>query len=271
MSDVFLPAALADLFVRSGLLLLLAWAAAAAIGKSGRPGREPASGLAALPRRLASASFARRCPARSSAAGPAGGSRSRPRRRQSALLRPPRRRRPSRSISGSLLAWTIYGLVAAAVAARLLLGHVLLALHWRRADAHPVLESRLDQLKSQLGIARRVHLRAQPRPGDADHLGLSRTPDICFRPMPACWSEERRRLVLLHELAHVSRFDSPVRLAAGLACALYWFQPVVWFAVRKLRIEQEHAADDLVLAAGAGPRLYAIQPARGGGRRARPG
>jgi hypothetical protein len=69
---------------------------------------------------------------------------------------------------------------------------------------------------------------------------------------------ERRRLVLLHELAHVARRDSLSRSVASLVCALYWFHPGAWFAARRLRIEQEHAADDRVLTAGAPARSYAI-------------
>jgi hypothetical protein len=71
------------------------------------------------------------------------------------------------------------------------------------------------------------------------------------------WPNERRRLVLLHELAHVARRDSLSRSAASLACALYWFHPGAWFAARRMSMEQEHAADDLVLNSGGSARAYA--------------
>ena len=63
--------------------------------------------------------------------------------------------------------------------------------------------------------------------------------------------------MLLHELAHVSRHDSFSRSAAAMVCALYWFQPVIWYAARRMRLEQEHACDDLVLSLGAAARAYA--------------
>jgi hypothetical protein len=71
------------------------------------------------------------------------------------------------------------------------------------------------------------------------------------------WSSERLRIVLVHEAAHVARLDYIAQLVGTIACAIYWFNPIVWLAVTRLRAEAEHAADDRVLAAGVDGVTYA--------------
>jgi HEAT repeat protein/beta-lactamase regulating signal transducer with metallopeptidase domain len=83
------------------------------------------------------------------------------------------------------------------------------------------------------------------------------SPAILLPPTAAEWPEARRRVVLLHELAHVARRDCLVRTIAELVRALYWFNPLAHLAAARLRAEQERAADDLVLAAGTDAPVYA--------------
>jgi HEAT repeat protein/beta-lactamase regulating signal transducer with metallopeptidase domain len=71
------------------------------------------------------------------------------------------------------------------------------------------------------------------------------------------WTMERRRSVLLHELAHVRRRDLLTNAVVQLACAVYWFHPLVRLAARRVRIEAERACDALVVAAGTRPSDYA--------------
>jgi beta-lactamase regulating signal transducer with metallopeptidase domain/HEAT repeat protein len=71
------------------------------------------------------------------------------------------------------------------------------------------------------------------------------------------WSLDRRRAVLLHELAHVRRHDLVGHTLGRVACALYWFHPLVWKAAKQLRSESERACDDLALACGARATDYA--------------
>jgi beta-lactamase regulating signal transducer with metallopeptidase domain len=85
----------------------------------------------------------------------------------------------------------------------------------------------------------------------------TRRPTVVLPGSADTWTDDRRRAVLLHELAHVARRDCFVQKITSLACALYWPHPGVWWGARRLRTERELACDDVVLAAGAGPREYA--------------
>lgn len=83
------------------------------------------------------------------------------------------------------------------------------------------------------------------------------TPTIVLPADSEGWSLDRRRAVLLHELAHVRRRDLIGHTLGRLACAVYWFHPLVWSAARHLRSESERACDDLALACGTRATDYA--------------
>jgi hypothetical protein len=63
--------------------------------------------------------------------------------------------------------------------------------------------------------------------------------------------------ILLHELAHLRRWDDWTNLAQKIVGALLFFHPAVWWIERKLVLEREMACDDLVLAETRSPRAYA--------------
>jgi hypothetical protein len=70
-------------------------------------------------------------------------------------------------------------------------------------------------------------------------------------------SVEELRAVLLHELAHLRRWDDWTNLAQKIVQAIFFFHPAVWWIERNLALEREMACDDLVVAHTANPRAYA--------------
>ncbi len=60
-----------------------------------------------------------------------------------------------------------------------------------------------------------------------------------------------------HELAHVRRNDLWTILIAHVACAVWWFHPLVWMLSARLFELQETACDDAVLSSGFEPATYA--------------
>lgn len=84
-----------------------------------------------------------------------------------------------------------------------------------------------------------------------------RQPSILIPSIADTWSDDRRRAVLLHEMAHVARRDCLTQLLAAVAAAVYWPHPGVWWLARRVRVERELACDDRVLSIGTGARAYA--------------
>lgn len=147
---------------------------------------------------------------------------------------------------------------AALVLGRLLLG--LLLARWIARRAQPVTDpgwlSLLQELSGSLELRRPVLLLRGERTSMPMACGLI-WPAIVLPTAAERWSAERRRVVLLHELAHVRRHDCLTQALAQLACGLYWFHPGVWWVARRLRIERESACDDEVLSAGTRASVYA--------------
>ncbi len=171
---------------------------------------------------------------------------------------------PASSLTGSRTLWRsdwrlwvtalwIFG--AAAVLLQMLVA--CLRLHRIRARARRWQDAEsFRALSASLGIAGPVALLESAPASMPMAAGVLR-PAI-FLPADAIdWTEERRRIVLLHELAHVRRGDVAAHLIARAALSLNWWNPLAWLAWREFLKESERAADDLVLAAGARPSDYA--------------
>jgi beta-lactamase regulating signal transducer with metallopeptidase domain len=63
--------------------------------------------------------------------------------------------------------------------------------------------------------------------------------------------------ILIHELAHLRRWDDWTNLAQQVLKALLFFHPAVWWIENKLALEREMACDDAVLAGTVNPKAYA--------------
>ena len=111
-------------------------------------------------------------------------------------------------------------------------------------------------------IADRLGLAAAPQLLQSDEVKMPFaaglwTARIVLPAESEGWTPARRSAVLIHELGHVRRRDLVGHTLSRVACALYWFHPLVWTAARQLRAESERACDDLALVFGARPSEYA--------------
>jgi TonB family protein len=120
-----------------------------------------------------------------------------------------------------------------------------LASRSRRITSGPWIEI-ADEISRRYGIRRTVCLLLSDHPSLLVTWGALR-PRILLPRGAAEWPDDRIRIVLSHELAHIDRGDWLMQMTAELLRSAYWFNPLLWIVGRRLRDESEHACDDAVL------------------------
>jgi beta-lactamase regulating signal transducer with metallopeptidase domain len=113
----------------------------------------------------------------------------------------------------------------------------------------------LEATCERLECARRIELRESPEIVSPATVGWRR-PLILLPFEWREWSEGEQRAVLAHEVAHVARGDFAGWLAAQVSVALYFYNPLVHWLARQLRLEQELAADACGAVAAGGSGAY---------------
>ena len=116
----------------------------------------------------------------------------------------------------------------------------------------------LGDLASALHVSRSVRIVCDLKSTIPLATGVFR-PTVLMPVEANRWSQESRSYALLHELAHIERRDVFWQLLGQLAVGLYWFNPLIWYAIRRLRIEREWACDDRVIQLTGRASHYAAQ------------
>lgn len=139
--------------------------------------------------------------------------------------------------------WLLGSIVALGPIARTL-GRV------RRLRSHATRWSQAQSLAHSLardvGISRPIDTLLREDVRAPLTIGLIR-PVIVFPGDAPGWSESDLHRALLHEIEHIRRNDWAVHVLARVACAIYWFHPLIWVAWCRLRLDSERACDDGVL------------------------
>jgi beta-lactamase regulating signal transducer with metallopeptidase domain/predicted nucleic acid-binding Zn-ribbon protein len=111
-------------------------------------------------------------------------------------------------------------------------------------------------IAARVGLRTTVRLLVSPDVVTPMAGGLLRA--VIFLPGDAAgWSDERRDVVLMHEITHLARRDPMRHVLARLALACYWFHPLAWVAASRAAVAREQACDEAVLALGTRPSVYA--------------
>ena len=128
---------------------------------------------------------------------------------------------------------------------------------WRGSTAAPeIWLAEARSLGQRIGLKSPIAVR-QLRREASPHVAGFFTSVVMMPPSALSWTPEARQAALVHELTHIKRGDRRTQAIAQLACAIYWFNPLVWHASAGLSRERERACDDEVLRFGAKPSAYA--------------
>jgi beta-lactamase regulating signal transducer with metallopeptidase domain len=105
----------------------------------------------------------------------------------------------------------------------------------------------LEKCKSQMGIRTILRVIVTDRVKGPALFGFVRPRLLLPRGMIEALSLEELRCIFLHELAHLKRHDIFISYIVSLVQILHWFNPLVWLAFYRMRLDRELACDALVL------------------------
>jgi len=168
---------------------------------------------------------------------------------------------PAITVSAS---WAFYLFLAwALIAGWSLLRLARAAWHLRvlRTRCEPVDIQQLDPLLQETLRRHGAHRKFMLCTSDAVRvptaLGLLKPAVVIPRWIVHELSPAELNQIVVHELAHLRRWDDWTNLAQQLVRAVFFFHPAVWWIEKRIALEREMACDDAVLRETASPRAYA--------------
>ena len=114
----------------------------------------------------------------------------------------------------------------------------------------------LDAARRRLGVHHSIDLIASST-CEAPAVVRVLRPMIIL-PADGCSTldDEELESLLCHECAHVARRDNLLGVAEAVACSLFWFNPLVWLAHRRIAAAREAACDERVADAALPAETY---------------
>lgn len=172
--------------------------------------------------------------------------------------------RESAPVAAAQAAPWLQPLVAAWAAGVLVLGMRAmiqwLGLQWVKRNARPMdaqWQARLRVLCQRMGVSGGVRLVESAWAEVPLVIGWLKP--VIVIPMGLClrMPAEQLELVIVHELAHLRRFDHVVNLLQVVLETVLFYHPVVHWISRCVREDREQCCDDLVTRSGGDRRTYA--------------
>jgi beta-lactamase regulating signal transducer with metallopeptidase domain len=163
------------------------------------------------------------------------------------------------SSSWAFCLFAVWGAGAGLLLLRLILG-MWRVRHLRRnceEVAHAAVDPAIAAILQDFATRRRVKLCVSRDVTVPAAIGFFQPAIVFPAALLPQLSAKEIELVVLHELAHLRRWDDWTNLAQKIVKAIFFFHPAVWWIENRLTLEREMACDDIVLAQTASPRAYA--------------
>ena len=103
------------------------------------------------------------------------------------------------------------------------------------------------EARAEFGLRRAIRLIESGQVQSPAIMGLFAPTLLLPADVRTKFDARELRFIFLHELAHLKRGDVIVQALIALLQIVHWFNPVLWFAFRRMRIDREPATDALVL------------------------
>lgn len=168
------------------------------------------------------------------------------------------------SFSSITIFLTLYGIIASFLVLKITLSIVKLLRSQdplpQSMDAefhlarHYLWADRLQQLQSQFGIQRPIHLAVSDRFSSPVSWGVWHHTIVIDTNSFHQYEPDD---ILRHELAHIVHYDWLCVIVMRFICAIYWFHPMIWLLQKQFRYQLECAADNTVLRTGGKASNYA--------------
>jgi beta-lactamase regulating signal transducer with metallopeptidase domain len=165
------------------------------------------------------------------------------------------------SPSANTMQWLVLVWLAGVVvfSARLAGGWIAAA-RLRTRDSRPApaeWQETLERLMARMNVTRRVRLLVSPRVQAPSVVGWLQPAVLAPVGALTGLAPEHVQALLAHELAHILRNDYLINLLQGVAEALLFYHPAVWWVSRQIRVERELCCDDLAVAVSGDVLTYA--------------
>lgn len=127
----------------------------------------------------------------------------------------------------------------------------------KAASPSPLIKQVLSDWSRSIKGARSVEVGVSNSIKSAVAVGYMHPMILLPEPMLTALDRSEVEHVVLHELAHIRRFDDWTILLQQFARAVFFFHPAIWILSRLMNQDREIACDDWVVSLSKKPKKYA--------------